>query len=40
MERGELALIVGVVLMGFIALLEPHEHEEPGDPPTAATHSD
>jgi zinc and cadmium transporter len=30
-----LALLLGVVLMGGIALLEPHEHEAPADPPAA-----
>jgi zinc and cadmium transporter len=36
-----LALIVGVVLMGFIALLEPHEHDEHrDDPKTTSPHHD
>src|SRR5216683_646097 len=36
-----LALIVGVVLMGFIALLEPHDHDEHSDEPkTTAPHHD
>jgi zinc and cadmium transporter len=33
-----LALIVGVLLMGLIALLEPHEHDEHGAEPGAAAH--
>jgi zinc and cadmium transporter len=38
-----LALIVGVVLMGFIALLEPHDHDEHDhgtEPKTGARHQD
>src|SRR5262249_30982734 len=35
-----LALVIGVLLMGFIALLEPHEHDEHkhGNAPTTGAH--